>query len=79
MSNKEVCINLLNSIDESQLENVAAMLKSFIRAIEEAADDHFCMKLIEAHERDNDPQNHETISFETAIREAGFSIADLQS
>ena len=36
MSNREICISILNQLEEERLENVAIMLKSIVKMIDEA-------------------------------------------
>ena len=42
MSDKEMAINIIDSLPESQLGYVVNMLENFRNAIAEAADDAFC-------------------------------------
>lgn len=59
MSNKEKCLQLINTFDEQQLSTIASMIESFKAAIEEAADDAFCNQLYQNYLDDPDPHKHD--------------------
>lgn len=66
MSNRERCIAILDSLDESQLANIANILQAAVDAINEASDDAFCHKLYKDYQ--NDPDKEQFISLEQAAR-----------
>ena len=72
MSNREKCIQLLDSFSDSQLINVMAMLQAAKDAILEAADDAFCSTLLKEYE--TDPDKGETVSMEEAAKMLGVVL-----
>lgn len=71
MSNREKCLALLESFNEVQLSNIAAMLQAARNAIDEAADDAFCNALYEEYKAD--PDKGGAISLEDAARSLGIA------
>ena len=72
MSNREKCIDILNSFSEGQLANIAAMLQAARDAISEAADDAFCNALYEEYK--GDPDRGQAVSLEDVAKELGVSL-----
>lgn len=72
MSNKEICYKLLESFSESQLANIATMLKAASDAINEAADVSFCTSLY--NEYLSDPERGESVSIEEAAAILGVQL-----
>lgn len=72
MSNREKCIDILNSFSEGQLANIAAMLQAARDAISEAADDAFCNALYEEYK--TDPDRGQAVSLEDVAKELGVSL-----
>lgn len=72
MSNREKCIDILNSFSEGQLANIAAMLQAARDAISEAADDAFCNALYEEYKAD--PDRGQAVSLEDVAKELGVSL-----
>ncbi|MCR1906115.1 hypothetical protein [Intestinimonas butyriciproducens] len=72
MSNREKCIDILNSFSEGQLANIAAMLQAARDAISEAADDAFCNALYEEYKMD--PDRGQAVSLEDVAKELGVSL-----
>lgn len=66
MSNREKCIAILDSFDESQLVNIAAILQAAKNAIDEE-DEAFCKSLYEDYQ--NDPDKGEGVTLEEAARQ----------
>lgn len=64
MSNRELAINIINSLPDVQVDNVLNMLKSFSAAVEEAADMAFCEKLYNDYLNDTDSQKNDGIALE---------------
>jgi len=54
MSNRDLCIEIINGFEEEQLKNVAVLLRSIQNMIAEAADDAFCLRLANDYENDTD-------------------------
>ena len=75
MSIREQCNAILDTFDELQLVNAVSMLKTLKQAIEDAADDAFCMKLHQDYL--NDPDHGDFVSFEDALKESGVSPDEL--
>lgn len=72
ISNREKCIAIIDSFDESQLGGIANILQAAKNAIEESIDDAFCLRLYEEYLQDED--NGETVSFEEAAQMLGVSL-----
>ena len=79
MSNREVCISILDSLGEEQLGSVASMLKSvkdaFDSALEEALDEAFCQKLYQDYLDDPDPEKDDEMSLEDFADSLGISVS----
>jgi hypothetical protein len=72
MSNRELCIEIINGFEENQLENVAALLQSLRSIIAEAEDDAFCLKL--ANDYDGDADKGELMSIHDFSKELGIEL-----
>ena len=72
MSNREKCIQLLDSFSDTQLVNIMAMLQAAKDAITEAADDAFCNSLVKEYEAD--PDKGQTVSIEEAAKLLGVAL-----
>lgn len=68
MSNREKCIEILDSFDEAQLANIAAMLQ----AAADAIDDAYCSALYGEYEAN--PDKGEAVSLDEAARMLGVSL-----
>lgn len=68
MSNREKCIEILDSFDEAQLANIAAMLQ----AAADAIDDAYCSALYAEYEAN--PDKGEAVSLDEAARMLGVSL-----
>jgi len=79
MSNREMCISILDNFGEEQLSSVAAILKSikdtYDKALEEALDDAFCEKLYQDYLDDPDPEKDETMTLEDFADSLGISLS----
>jgi hypothetical protein len=74
MSNRDLCITLINGIEEEKLANVAVMLQSIKNMIDESIDDVYCARLYEDYLNDPDPQKHKSISLEDYAKELGVAL-----
>lgn len=72
MSNREKCIALIDSFSDSQLENIAAMLQAVRNAIEEAADEAYCVSLYKKYEAN--PDKGDTVTIEDAAKMLGVEL-----
>ena len=72
MSNREKCIQLLDSFSDTQLVNIMAMLQAAKDAILEAADDAFCAALVKEYEAD--PDKGQAVSLEEAAKLLGVAL-----
>ena len=72
MSNREKCIAILDSFNESQLINIVAILQAARDAIAEAADDAFCNALYEEYKAE--PDKGEAVSLEDAAKLLGVTL-----
>ena len=74
-SEKEQAKQIIDQLPEYKMTKILYLLKG-IQIDDEIEDELFCENLAERYL--NDPE-HETISFEDAIKEAGLKIDDLQN
>ena len=74
MSEKELAKQIIDQLPEYKRTQIVYLLKG-IQFDDEIEDELFCERIAEQYL--NDP-NHEYVSFEDAIREAGLTIDDLQ-
>lgn len=74
MSNRELAINIINSLPDVQVDYVLNMLKSFSAAVEEAADMAFCEKLYNDYLNDTDSQKNDGIALEDFASQLGVSL-----
>lgn len=72
MSNRERCIEILDSFSDGQLANIAAMLQAAKDAISEATDDAFCNALYEEYKAD--PDKGQAVSLEDAAKALGVTL-----
>ena len=72
MSNRDKCIEIIDSFNEVQLVNIVAMLQAAKDAIADAADDAFCNALLKDYEAD--PDKGQAISIEEAAKMLGVSL-----
>ena len=69
MSNRDLCIEMINDFEEEQLKNVAVLLRSIQSMITEAADDAFCLRLANDYENDTDDNKMDVMSIQDFSRE----------
>lgn len=74
MSNRDKCIAILDSFNDSQLVNIVAMLEAAKNAITDAADDAFCNALLKEYEAD--PDKGEAMSIEDAAKMLGVAFGN---
>ncbi len=74
MSEREQAKQIIDQLPEYKITKILYLLKG-IQIDDEIEDDLFCENLAERYINDSD---HEVISFEEAIKEAGLTIDDLQ-
>ena len=70
MSNKEMCIKLLDSVPEYKLGYVLAYIQGI--TADEEADDLFCQRMLENYENEPDPEKGRTFTLEECKREWGL-------
>ncbi len=70
MSNKEMCIKLLDSVPEHKIGYVLAYLQGL--TADEEADDRFCQRMLENYDNDPDPEKDQTFTLEECKREWGL-------
>ena len=71
MSNRELCISIINDLEEEQLSNIAVMLQSVKNMLDEALDDAYCLKLYNDYLNDPDPEKKKTVSLQDFTEELG--------
>jgi hypothetical protein len=74
MSNKDLCISIIDILTEDQLANVAVMLKSVKHLLDEAADDAYCLNLYNEYLHDPDPEKHDSLLLESFAEGIGVSL-----
>jgi len=72
MSNREICINIINAIPEEQLKTVIPILQTAKSFIDEVMDDAFCHALLERYERN--PDNEPGIPIEEFAAQLGIVL-----
>ncbi len=72
MSNRERCIEIIDSFTDVQLASIANLLQAAREAIAEAADDAFCKALYEDYKAD--PDKGQAVSLEDAAAMLGVSL-----
>lgn len=75
MSERELAKQIIDQLPEYKMTKILYLLKG-IQIDDEIEDELFCENLAERYLNDMD---HEMISFEDAIKEAGLTIDDLQN
>ena len=75
MSEREQAKQIIDQLPEYKMAKILYLLKG-IQFDDEIEDEIFCENLAERYLNDSD---HELISFEDAIKEAGLTINDLQN
>ena len=68
MSNKEMCINLINRLPENELKPVVAILEM----IDDLLDDAFCQRLMD--EYDNSDERGEGMDIDSFAAELGIEL-----
>ena len=70
MSDKEMCIKLLDSVPEYKIGYVLAYLQGI--TADEETDDRFCQRMLENYKNDPDPEKDKTYTLEECKREWGL-------
>ncbi|WP_310602824.1 hypothetical protein [Anaerosporobacter sp.] len=71
MSNKEVAKSIIDKIPDYKIPYIVSFLKGF-QLDDEIEDDLFCMRMANDYLNDDDPEKHESISFEDLVKELGL-------
>lgn len=71
MSNRELCVKLLDNVPEYKIGYVLAYIQGI--AADEEADDVFCARMVENYENDPDPEKDQTYTLEECKREWGLA------
>jgi hypothetical protein len=71
MTNRDLCIALINDFEEEKLANIAKMLQSIKEMLDESLDDAYCLKLYEDYLNDPDPEKQDAISLQDYTKELG--------
>ena len=74
MSNRDLCIEIINGFEEEQLKNVAVLLRSIQSIVAEAADDVYCLQLVNDYENDTDDNKMDFMSIQDFSRELGIVL-----
>lgn len=72
MSNKEKCIELLDSVPEFKMGYVLAYLQGL--TADETADDVFCEQMYQDYLNDLDPAKHDAVPLEAFAAELGIDL-----
>ena len=72
MSAREKCIAILDTLDDAQLVNAAAMLAVLRKTIDDLEDEAFCEKMLQDYE--NDPDKGDPMPIEDFARELGIVL-----
>ena len=74
MSNREMAINIINSLPDVQVDYALNLLKNFSAAVEEASDMAFCEKLYTDYLNDTDPQKNDGVLLEDFVNQLGVCL-----
>ena len=74
MSNKDLCIEIINGFEEEQLKNVAILFRSRQSMVAEAVDDAYCLRLANDYENDTDYNKMDVISTQDFSRELEIAL-----
>lgn len=69
MSNRELCVKLLDNVPEYKIGYVLAYIQGI--TADDEADDAFCERMFENYENDPDPTKDEEYTLEECKREWG--------
>ena len=70
MSDRELCVKLLDNVPEYKIGYVLAYIQGI--TADEEADDAFCERMLERCENDPDPEKEKTFTLEECKREWGI-------
>lgn len=62
MSQKELCVQMLDNVPDYKLGYVIAFLQGL--TIDETVDDAFCMQMVERYENNTSPDKHDYVTLE---------------
>lgn len=71
MSNRELCLKLLDNVPEYKIGYVLAYIQGI--TADEEADDDFCARMIENYENDPDPEKDQTFTLDECKKEWGLA------
>ena len=71
MSNRDLCVKLLDNVPEYNIGYVLAYIQGI--TADEEADDAFCARMVENYENDPDPEKDVGYSLEDCKREWGLA------
>ena len=74
MSNKELCIKIINEFSEEQLSNVLSMLKNLKSFLDTAYDDNFCNKLLDEYNKASDGDKNQLMSIYDFSQKLGIDL-----
>ena len=74
ISNKDLCIEIINGFEEEQPKNIAVLLRSIQSMVAEVADDAFCIQLVNDYENDTDDNKKDFMSIQDFSRKLGIVL-----
>ena len=74
MSNKELCLQLINGFEEEQLKDIVIMLQSVKNLLAESDEEAYCLQLLDDYETDPDPDKNESISIHDFSERLGIKL-----
>ena len=72
MSDREKCDVILDSFNDAQLVNAAAILQAMKQVIDDMEDEAFCEKMVQDYE--NDPDRGDPMPIEDFARQLGVQL-----
>jgi hypothetical protein len=72
MSNREMCVKLLDSVPDYKMGYVLAYLQGL--TADEQEDDAFCEKLYQDYLNDPDPHKHDAVAIEDLAKDLGVNL-----
>ena len=79
VSNRELAKDLIDEFTDAQLYTVIGMLYAEKKRLEEAEDDAFCLKLVQAYDHLPEEEKGDFLSLEDAVREAGLTMDEVRN
>ena len=74
MSYKELCVELINELEEEQLKNIVIFLKNVKNSNIDYDEEAYCLQLLEEYENDSDPDKENSMSIQDFSKKLGIAL-----